>query len=834
MRNVLSLLLIWVLFVSTFLVSAPSAVHADEADSSTQQTQLSPLYDANHAPIHQWIAVNAWWKLAYSPLKIEMASYLPTSVSNSLYSGSVQEGSVQIPSSWHNSTDAYADASTALIEGTWEEDNGPTIIPLGRTARHFWDPDGAYNSGLCLPELADCYPSALEAAQNTFNQAISWYKFDKAASYYWLGRTAHLLMDMAIPAHVQLDAHYLPWDNDSYEGFTASLESHYKHIDASSPLTDVQDFQNPPGNDYPRYAPSHYDSRLTNLLYSLANVTDGFDSDDDNGDSPSNGSGKYRHGNNILAWNKTFTNAYKVAPPFGTQQRLLNSPGDYSVVSCDWSHDRNIIYSQAYRAELSGTLFGTKVNYQDGSSEIFWNWEIIDDNVPWAVCGSLYQPELESRAIGYTAALYELFWDRTHTVKDLYEENDDCAHAYDLTSYWDTWLSRVNGLGIHEDHDWYKINVPAGTQCLYIECRFKNSEGDIDVDLHDASCNFITSSNSDTANIERICYQNPTPGVYLIKVYQIPYNANTYDLWWGSNCTQQVTLDSPLEGTRFQDCDPDIVVKWNLSDKLRRYEVEIDDDPNFASACYLVWSTTSRDSARVCAECGNLSSGTYYWHVRGSTTKCNLWGDWSDTWTFKIGCPSLAIGNPISPADGITGPLTVTFDWPALISGPSGYTVQFDTVSPDFTHIWRTISVSESHITLEIPPGDIYWHVKAMGDGGCSDGPWKGPYAYTDVDDTVSATLPLKFVLSQNFPNPFNPVTEVEYSVPYRAYVTIDIYNILGERVKRLVSETKSAGSYKIEWSGADEAGKSVSTGVYLYRFQAGDVVQTKKMLLLK
>jgi flagellar hook assembly protein FlgD len=64
--------------------------------------------------------------------------------------------------------------------------------------------------------------------------------------------------------------------------------------------------------------------------------------------------------------------------------------------------------------------------------------------------------------------------------------------------------------------------------------------------------------------------------------------------------------------------------------------------------------------------------------------------------------------------------------------------------------------------------------------------------------------------------------------------VTIEIFNMLGQKVRTLVNETKSAGSYRTEWDGIDDAGKPVSTGVYLYRYSAGDVVQTKKMMLLK
>lgn len=102
------------------------------------------------------------------------------------------------------------------------------------------------------------------------------------------------------------------------------------------------------------------------------------------------------------------------------------------------------------------------------------------------------------------------------------------------------------------------------------------------------------------------------------------------------------------------------------------------------------------------------------------------------------------------------------------------------------------------------------------------------------VHDDDPENLPYNFSVSQNYPNPFNPVTTIAYSVPSRTEVTVEIFNVLGQGVRTLVHETKSAGTYHAEWNGLDDAGLPVSTGVYLYRFTAGDTVQTKKMLLLK
>ncbi|MCX6833868.1 MAG: T9SS type A sorting domain-containing protein [candidate division Zixibacteria bacterium] len=104
----------------------------------------------------------------------------------------------------------------------------------------------------------------------------------------------------------------------------------------------------------------------------------------------------------------------------------------------------------------------------------------------------------------------------------------------------------------------------------------------------------------------------------------------------------------------------------------------------------------------------------------------------------------------------------------------------------------------------------------------------------SDIDPDEQVNLPDAFSVVQNYPNPFNPATTIEYNVPSRTQVTIEIFNVIGQKVRTLVNETKSAGSYSTEWDGIDDSGNLVSTGVYLYRFSAGDVVQTKKMVLLK
>ena len=94
--------------------------------------------------------------------------------------------------------------------------------------------------------------------------------------------------------------------------------------------------------------------------------------------------------------------------------------------------------------------------------------------------------------------------------------------------------------------------------------------------------------------------------------------------------------------------------------------------------------------------------------------------------------------------------------------------------------------------------------------------------------------IPAEFNVEQNFPNPFNPVTEIRYTLPRESYVNISIYNILGQKVKNLVDEYQSAGYKTVKWNGKNDQGQNVASGVYFYKIKAGDFTKVKKMVIIK
>jgi len=98
----------------------------------------------------------------------------------------------------------------------------------------------------------------------------------------------------------------------------------------------------------------------------------------------------------------------------------------------------------------------------------------------------------------------------------------------------------------------------------------------------------------------------------------------------------------------------------------------------------------------------------------------------------------------------------------------------------------------------------------------------------------VNGSVPAQFELGQNFPNPFNPTTTIEYTVPARANVEIAIYNILGQKVATVINDMHEAGSHRATWNGRDASGKTVASGVYFYSLKSGSFEQVKKMMLMK
>lgn len=102
------------------------------------------------------------------------------------------------------------------------------------------------------------------------------------------------------------------------------------------------------------------------------------------------------------------------------------------------------------------------------------------------------------------------------------------------------------------------------------------------------------------------------------------------------------------------------------------------------------------------------------------------------------------------------------------------------------------------------------------------------------VQEPGSQSLPKAYTLFQNYPNPFNMQTEIAYDLPGAAFVSLEIFNLLGQKVRTLVNEYQNPGHKKVNWDGRDRNGFGVASGIFFYRLKSGEFAQTRKMLLLK
>lgn len=169
--------------------------------------------------------------------------------------------------------------------------------------------------------------------------------------------------------------------------------------------------------------------------------------------------------------------------------------------------------------------------------------------------------------------------------------------------------------------------------------------------------------------------------------------------------------------------------------------------------------------------------------------------------------------------------------------------------APDIFDNWH-IDDGSGTAQVDAPSEDQYTYVPQLGDHiewvqGCLDYDYDqfemelrsdddiGPITHTGLEE-ISGEVPGAFSISQNYPNPFNPITRFTYTLPQESPVKMEIFNVLGQRVRTLVDQRVEAGSHVVLWNGRDDAHIEVASGIYFCRFQAGDFCRMHKMVLLK
>ncbi len=130
--------------------------------------------------------------------------------------------------------------------------------------------------------------------------------------------------------------------------------------------------------------------------------------------------------------------------------------------------------------------------------------------------------------------------------------------------------------------------------------------------------------------------------------------------------------------------------------------------------------------------------------------------------------------------------------------------------------------------------GSYYYQVTALYDQGESDPSNEATVTLSVDAEENGPRLPSAVILEQNYPNPFNPTTTIEYVLPERSTVRLEVYNPIGQRVATIVRSEQPAGRHRVQWDGRADDGSPLSSGLYLYRLQTGDAVESRLLLLVK
>lgn len=311
------------------------------------------------------------------------------------------------------------------------------------------------------------------------------------------------------------------------------------------------------------------------------------------------------------------------------------------------------------------------------------------------------------------------------------------------------------------------------------------------------------------------------------------WSEGSFTIVGGANGTS-VVLSQPNNGSTITTTAPTLY--WYLNgSSLGITSYTIDYSESDASWLH---STTSTN---LYADLSGLTPGaTYRWRVTPDYNGTP--GTASDIWTFTVDNGSVPVQPLVGgPANNISVSTSAPMlSWVMPAKGANGllYKVEFlNNNDTDWSNAKVVEGVADPYTIISgLKAGEYYkWRVSSSVDGNYPIPPSFGVFKVADnVTGVEEEFIPTEFSVKQNYPNPFNPTTIIKYEIAEQSIVTINIYNMLGQRIATLLNNEKPAGSFEVVWNGTDDFGKKVASGTYIYRVTAGVNTISKKMVLLK
>jgi hypothetical protein len=182
---------------------------------------------------------------------------------------------------------------------------------------------------------------------------------------------------------------------------------------------------------------------------------------------------------------------------------------------------------------------------------------------------------------------------------------------------------------------------------------------------------------------------------------------------------------------------------------------------------------------------------------------------------------------------GTVNPGDISLSWDEITSEPVKYYSVYRQIG-EAAMTLLAYTPEPKYIDNTATVKGVYKYSVTATDFGLNESEKTAPIDLTLTSIVGERAIPTEFGLSQNFPNPFNPMTTIEIALPRASGATLTIYNLMGQMIREFHYSSLPAGYYNFEWDACNQAGTRVGSGIYIYTLTAGDFTQTRKMILMR